>query len=85
MGFYERARFNWRNQLDGEQVEQYIMELYKLADNCDMTDEMIRDRLVVGIKCLRTVKRESPGHSLSGYSVVHPRVLMVCQAKAVWT
>ena len=50
---FERARFNRRNQLDGEQVEQYIMELYKLADSCDygaMKDEMIRDRLVVGIR-----------------------------------
>lgn len=35
------------------QAEQYIMELYKLAENCNygnMTKEMIRDRLVVGIK-----------------------------------
>ncbi len=34
-------------------MEQYIMELYKLAESCnygDMKDEMIRDRLVVGIR-----------------------------------
>lgn len=50
---FERARFNQRNQLGGETVEQYIMELYKLAESCnygEMTDEMIRDRLVVGIR-----------------------------------
>ena len=50
---FERARFNRRNQLEGESAEQYIMELYKLAENCnygDMKTEMIRDRLVVGIK-----------------------------------
>ena len=50
---FERARFNRRNQLEGELAEQYIMELYRLADNCDygaMRDEMIRDRLVVGIR-----------------------------------
>ena len=50
---FERARFNQRNQLGGETVKQYIMELYKLAESCnyaDMTDEMIRDRLVVGIR-----------------------------------
>ena len=42
-----------RHQLDGESAEQYIMELYKLAENCDyggMKEELIRDRLVVGIK-----------------------------------
>ena len=50
---FERARFNSRNQLEGETAEKYIMELYALADNCDygeFRDEMIRDRLVVGIR-----------------------------------
>ena len=49
---YERARFNRRNQQSGETAEQYIMALYDLAQHCDygeMKDEMIRDRLVVGI------------------------------------
>ena len=49
----ERARFNRRNQQSGETAEQYIMALYALAKHCDygwMTDEMIRDRLVVGIR-----------------------------------
>ena len=50
---FKRARFNRRNQLESELAEQYIMELYRLADNCDygvMKDEMIKDRLVVGIR-----------------------------------
>ena len=50
---FERARFDRRNQLDGETAEQYIMELYRLAESCDygdLKDEMIRDRLVVGIR-----------------------------------
>jgi len=50
---YERARFNRRNQLSGETAEEYIMVLYNLAENCDygaMKTEMIRDRLVVGIR-----------------------------------
>ena len=49
---FERARFNRRNQQDGETVEEYIMDLYKLAENCNygnLKEEMIRDRLVVGI------------------------------------
>ena len=50
---YERARFNRWNQLESESAEQYIIELYKLAENCNygrMKDEMIRDRLVIGIR-----------------------------------
>ena len=50
---FERARFNRRAKQEGETAEQYIMELYRLADTCnygDLRDEMIRDRLVVGIR-----------------------------------
>ena len=50
---YERARFNRRSQLPGESAEQYIMQLYRLAETCnygDLEAEMIRDRLVVGIR-----------------------------------
>ena len=50
---YERIRFNRRNQLENETAEQYIMELYRLAESCDygaLRNEMIRDRLVVGIR-----------------------------------
>ena len=50
---YERARFNRRNQNIGETAEQYIMALYELAEHCEyggMKEEMIRDRLVVGIR-----------------------------------
>ena len=50
---FERARFNRRNQLPGETAEEYIMALYSLAANCNygaLEAEMIRDRLVVGIR-----------------------------------
>ena len=50
---YERARFNRRNQKEGESADEYIMELYKLVKDCEygtFESEMIRDRLVVGIK-----------------------------------
>ena len=50
---FERARFNRRNQQEGESVEKYIVALCSLSENCeygDLRDEMIRDRLVVGIK-----------------------------------
>ena len=50
---FERARFNKRNQLSDEPVEEFISEIHRLADRCDfknMKDELIRDRLVVGIR-----------------------------------
>ena len=50
---FERARFNRRNQQPGESAEQYIMVLYGLAASCEygtLESEMIRDRLVVGIR-----------------------------------
>ena len=50
---FERAKFNRRCQLVGETADQFIMSLYNLADNCNygnLKDEMIRDRLVVGIR-----------------------------------
>ena len=50
---FERARFNRRNQLDGESSETYITVLYGLVENCEygaMRDELLRDHLVVGIR-----------------------------------
>ena len=50
---YERARFNHRDQREGESAEQYITTLYELVKNCDyadLRDDMLRDWLVVGIR-----------------------------------
>lgn len=50
---FERARFNRRSQKPGESAEQFITSLYSLAENCaygDLRNEMIRDRIVVGIR-----------------------------------
>lgn len=50
---FERARFNRRNQEGGESAEQFITSLYSLAENCnygDLKDDLIRDRIVVGIR-----------------------------------
>ena len=49
---FERARFNQRCQGESKSAEQFIMSLYNLAENCeysDLKDQMIRDRIVVGI------------------------------------
>ena len=49
---YERAKFNRRIQEPGEPVDAFITALYSLAEHCkygDLRDELIRDRIVVGI------------------------------------
>ena len=49
---FERAQFNSRTQAEGESVEQYVVALHSLARNCaygQLTEELIRDRLVIGI------------------------------------
>ena len=50
---FEMARFNRRVQLPGETAEEFIMALYNLAATCNyggLEKEIIRDRLVVGIR-----------------------------------
>ena len=49
---FERARFNRRTQKETETVIDFIEDLNKLADSCKfgaLKDELIRDRIVVGI------------------------------------
>ena len=49
---YERAKFNMRSQKDGEPVDSFITDLYALVEFCNfgnLQDELIRDKLVVGI------------------------------------
>lgn len=50
---YERAKFNRRVQSGTETVDSFITALYALAQNCDygpLNEELIRDRLVVGLR-----------------------------------
>ena len=50
---FERVQFNRRVQTENESVEQFITSLYNLAENCsygDLKEELIRDRIVVGIR-----------------------------------
>ena len=49
---FELAKFNRHRQQEGETAEQFIAALFDLAENCEygnLKDELIRDRLVVGI------------------------------------
>ena len=50
---YECASFNLAHQLADEPVENFITRLHQLAENCEsggLKSEMIRDRLVIGIR-----------------------------------
>ena len=47
------ARFNRRSQQEGESAEQCTVSLYTLAESCEYglkKEELIRDKLVVGIR-----------------------------------
>ncbi|KAL3191273.1 hypothetical protein MRX96_018836 [Rhipicephalus microplus] len=49
---YERAKFNSRKQEAHESVDAFATELYRLAETCeygDLKEELIRDRLMVGL------------------------------------
>ncbi|KAL1480916.1 hypothetical protein MTO96_050640 [Rhipicephalus appendiculatus] len=53
---YERVKFNTRKQEDGESVEDFVTTLHALASTCDygeLREDLIRDRLVVGIQDLK--------------------------------
>ena len=57
---YERARFNRRDQQPGETVERYITALYSPVETCnygELKEEMLCDRLVVGIADLGLSER----------------------------
>jgi hypothetical protein len=56
----ERYKFNTRVQRDDETADQYATELKLLAKNCNfgsLEDELIRDRVVYGIKSERVRER----------------------------
>ena len=51
---FESYKFHIRQQEGAETIDCYAAELRKLARNCnfgDLEDRMIRDRIVVGVKC----------------------------------
>ena len=50
---FERAKFNQRRQEEGEPVDDFVTLLYCLSEHCrydNLRDEMIRDRIVVGLR-----------------------------------
>ncbi|XP_046392169.1 uncharacterized protein LOC124160378 [Ischnura elegans] len=49
---YMRAKFNQRCQEEGEAVDEFISDLYRLIQYCEygsLQDDLLRDRIVVGV------------------------------------
>ena len=58
---YERFCLFTRDQVPTETVDQYMMELHRIALNCDLEsitpDQILRDRLVTGIRDVKVRER----------------------------
>lgn len=57
---YDRAIFNRRSQGETESVDEYITDLYRLAEPCEygvLKEDFIRDRLVVGLRDIKLSER----------------------------
>ena len=58
---YERYVFNSRKQREDETIDTFVTELSTLAKShgfCDcMADSVLRDRIVMGVKCVETRKK----------------------------
>ena len=79
---FERARFNMRRQEESESVDTFITALYSLAEHCgygNLHDEMIRDRIVVGIRNGRLSEKLQ----LDSRLTLESAVTQVRQAEAV--
>ncbi|KAJ8944022.1 hypothetical protein NQ318_021737 [Aromia moschata] len=57
---FERFKFNSRVQNSGETIESFITSLHSLAEHCDygmLKDQLIRDRIVVGMSDVKTSEK----------------------------
>ena len=79
---YERAKFNQRRQEDCESADSFITSLYCLVEHCqygDLTEEMIRDRIVAGIRD----RKLSEKLQLDAELTLEKAMLMVRQTEVV--
>ena len=79
---FECARFNLRKQEEGEPVDAFITALYALAEHCGygvLHNEMIRDRIIVGIRNARLSEKLQLDSELT----LEKAVTQVRQAEAI--
>ena len=76
---FERAKFNMRIQGENEPVDAFITGLYAHCGYADLHDEMIRDRIVVGLRDSRLSEKLQLDEALT----LDKAVSTVRQAEAV--
>lgn len=81
---YERAKFNQRKQEPQESVDSFITSLHCLAEHCsygELYNEMIRDRIVVGLRDASVAQKLQMDPELT----LDKAVTLARQSKAVKT
>ena len=81
---YEGAKFNRRRQGEKESVDEFITNLYALAKYCqygELQDELIRDRIVVGIQDAQLSEKMQMEPELT----LERTVTLACQSECVKT
>ena len=57
----ERYMFNLRKQQSGESIDDYVTDLYNLANSCKLCDclgeSLLRDRITMGVRDLESRKK----------------------------
>lgn len=79
---YERARFNLRKQDEGERSAVFINDHYVLVEHYEygeLRDQMIRDRLAVGLSDHKLSEKLQLDSNLT----VDSAITMVCQSESV--
>ena len=79
---FERAKFNQRKQEEGESVDTFITSLYCLAEHCNygaLHDDMIRDRIVVGLRDAQLSEKLQ----LNAELTLEKAMTIACQSEAV--
>ena len=79
---FERAKFNMRKQEEGEPVDTFVTDLYALTEHCSfgaLHDEMLRDRLVVGLLSVRLSEKLQ----LDAELTLEKAITQVHQAEAI--
>ena len=65
---FERAKFNMRKQAPSEPVDAFITDLYCLSEHCEfgaLREELIRDRIVVGLQDVKLSEKLQMDSSLT--------------------
>ena len=79
---YERYVFNSCVQIVEESVDVYVNRLRKLASSCEfgaLTDELIRDRLVIGVK-----DRDLKGRLLRQKGLSLQKAIEMCKSNEIY-